>query len=140
MLLQRNKNILLNQIIGIDLETIKQSGCRMFQSSPSLPNVAVIYFRGHLGSPGITFSSSKPFIDEAFSQVKEAIVVQTLTEFCSSYHATPEYEMVSRQFKVSTIAYFLILFLSDIIYNQWWVLSLYSLLSLWAIPLILGAI
>ena len=35
-----------------------------------------------------------------------------------------EYEMVSRQFKISTQAYFLILFLSDIIYNQRWASSL----------------
>ena len=32
--------------------------------------VAVIYCRGYIGSPGITFASAKPTIDEAFAQVQ----------------------------------------------------------------------
>jgi len=32
--------------------------------------VAVIYCRGYIGSPGITFASAKSTIDEAFAQVQ----------------------------------------------------------------------
>ncbi len=40
-----------------------------FSSEPALPVVAVLYFRGSIGSGGITFSSAKPAIDAAFDLV-----------------------------------------------------------------------
>jgi hypothetical protein len=36
--------------------------------------VAVIYCRGYIGSPGITFASAKPTIDEAFAQVQASAI------------------------------------------------------------------
>jgi hypothetical protein len=68
-----------------------------FSSEPALPVVAVLYFRGSIGSGGITFSSAKPAIDAAFDLV---------SGFSLEHHNNPQIIRIIHKMKTSNENYY----------------------------------